>query len=247
MPDFWNVTQTLAWIIWRDPFVVSRYGECADHSYPEKMRTPKGKVVTVSVTPFRPGPSALYVRAAYCDASDSAAVMSVDQAKESLIDALQRAGVVANGRNSNRGRREEIPSILWLDLAFYEKQTYSGDPVYVSDRRQGGILSDVEWVDVMFPAPTIRKEWPAQTAINVVGVEEHTAPRPVGRPGTKDVINAEFARRVEKGEFERDFTKQAEALLEWVKKTHPDRPEPNITTIKNNIRQAHRAAIDLEA
>ena len=63
------------------------------------------------------------------------------------------------------------------------------------------------------------------------------------RPSIRHLITQEFARRVKDGEWHRDLSDEADALIEWAKKTHSSAPTPAIGTIKNHIRKAHLAAV----
>lgn len=64
-----------------------------------------------------------------------------------------------------------------------------------------------------------------------------------GRPPlSRDVIEAEFARRIEAGEIEPSMVRQSLVLLDWFKINHPGKPAPKAKSIENNLRKAYREA-----
>ena len=64
-----------------------------------------------------------------------------------------------------------------------------------------------------------------------------------GRPDkSRDIIEAEFARRVEAGELEPSMVRQSLVLESWFKTNHRGKPQPKAKTIENNLREAYREA-----
>jgi len=63
-----------------------------------------------------------------------------------------------------------------------------------------------------------------------------------GRPSSRHLIHDEFSRRVESGEFHGVLTQEAQYLASWLSQTYPNQPPARVGTIKNMIRDVHRAA-----
>lgn len=72
------------------------------------------------------------------------------------------------------------------------------------------------------------------------------AQMPTGMPGRpssgKEIIDAEFQRRVAAGEMEGSLAAQCRVLAEWYRATYPRQRCPTTKTIENNLRPAWRAA-----
>jgi hypothetical protein len=61
-----------------------------------------------------------------------------------------------------------------------------------------------------------------------------------GRPSAQHLYLAEHRRRLESGEAETSVAKEARALLDWMRETHPTVARGAARTIENNIRAQHR-------
>jgi hypothetical protein len=62
-----------------------------------------------------------------------------------------------------------------------------------------------------------------------------------GRPTPRHLYDVEFKRRCDAREVLPEIAKEADALWEWLKATHPNLNPGTRLTIENNIRERHRA------
>jgi len=87
--------------------------------------------------------------------------------------------------------------------------------------------------------------WPMPGILYDLGAaaDDHSSSRTglPGRPGkSKHLIEDEFRRRMDHGETLPSLADEADALLAWLIKTHPQAPRPTSKTIENNIRNDHQ-------
>ncbi|WP_157962047.1 hypothetical protein [Acuticoccus kandeliae] len=95
------------------------------------------------------------------------------------------------------------------------------------------------WSTIMVRAEHIARHWAFDQPF--AGHNPLTHSGFAGRPTTKHLVQAEFTRRCENGLASRKLAREAEQLLDWLTAHHRDVPAPTVKTIRNNIRDQHRA------
>jgi hypothetical protein len=80
--------------------------------------------------------------------------------------------------------------------------------------------------------------------VEIIDAHELGAALPTGMAGRpskgKDLIAAEFHRRVLNNACKLVLKEEAEALRQWYQAEHPTAAQPTVKTIENNIRDEHR-------
>jgi hypothetical protein len=95
------------------------------------------------------------------------------------------------------------------------------------------------WTRLMVDKGDVRSRWP-------FAIDETDQPVELwsglpGRPAkSKHLIEDEHRRRAAAGELADTLVAEAEALLDWLRTTHPEHAPPTVRTIENNIRDDYR-------
>ncbi len=175
-----------------------------------------------------------------------------NMAFEKLLNAIASEKVKVTGLRN--GAREMVPGyrfagcevdyphtephgdLLWSGRSYLRSYPYIDDQHWRSGFDDSLVCRHEDLVSqLMVEKGDVRTNWPFE--IESQGVSTGLP----GRPGkAKHLIEDEFLRRAGKGELEASLSQEAKALLNWLRREHPETPRPTIKTIQNNLRDEFR-------
>lgn len=242
---------------YRDPLFRSAALRSLWHPVPEKTLTlPK------SMPPVGEGYMPLYHAAQWI--ATKGANVEFDPEDESVWRAAYHQLLAAIASESVRvvgthnGQREVVPGFHFagceVDYPFgtAEIEVLAGDDLYLRSYpyldeehwRKGfddALMNrrQKRWTRLMVEKGDVRSHWPF--AIDGTHEPIELQSGLPGRPAkSKHLIENELQRRAEAEELADTLAAEAEALLSWLRTTHPDHAPPTVRTIQNNIRDEYR-------
>jgi len=157
-----------------------------------------------------------------------------------MIVQAEHLGWVAFGRRHPDAEEEIIPARYWPFLTLDTKNRIAkGDDMtfravrgLITRKIPAGhpVLDQIRDAQKITKAPSVPNSEP---------VPETGAP---GRPSSMHLIKPEFQRRADAGTVEKSLNKESQALVAWLKVTHPAMPSLTPKTVANNLREEYRSA-----
>jgi hypothetical protein len=194
------------------------------------------------------------------------AEMEIIPAQKRIYSALRRGELDGWARPNGSGAIVRIEPIQWTGLRF--RLVLGRDiaipidsefnplplPRPLSDYVTGLVpphSTPTVWPDPLFSGEQATRLWPTGEPVAAGNSppagcpnKPENIPTTTGLPGrpskSKYLIDDEFERRIAAGDALSSLSAEAEALLTWLKASHPDKPRPTSKTIQENIRGRHR-------
>ena len=250
---YWNLLQTLAWVYSGDRAIVREANDDASDSgtFWQEMRLPDGRkepVETASRPQHENAALSLIIAAVQ---AGGAAYATIEEAEADILARLEDGRLTAIGVENGKGNPADVPQAFWPFLKFY----YDPEPHAGPRDCDSGMA---RWHELKFPREQVLALWPDPMATELAGEPDRepgaagedaqgVSPEPIrsGYPGRptkiKHLIDQELDRRAAASELCDTLPAEAEALLNWAKSNHADKPRPTAKTIKNNIGARYRA------
>jgi hypothetical protein len=154
--------------------------------------------------------------------------MTGSQAENELFAALAAGRIVAIAKDA-AGNVVDIPQREWPYLQLFEEQESDVLKHDALDREAAFSEIKLQRVDLKNAWEEYLVEPNAALAIDAY---ETGAP---GRPTSMHLIKEAFAARYKRDESAKSITQEANALANWLHKTHPKAPRVKPKTIKNQL------------
>jgi hypothetical protein len=167
-------------------------------------------------------------------------------AKANLIHRLGQGDWVATGYRSPDEPRTPIPMRHWHFLEVdFESQRASGHGldyfgIHCLSPRDWKRITGHQWhLDPVNQAP--RQRTAAESQPPAPPPPESYRTGASGRPSSRHLVQAEFERRVASGTALGTLAEEAAHLVSWLAEAHPSAPPMTEKTIRNTLRESHRA------
>jgi hypothetical protein len=191
---------------------------------------------------------------------------AADDAKQQLLEALFEGAIYSEGVTWYEGPLAYEPASIkydkWTPINLgkwshercaKQNDTYLLDTISVhwKDDTIEYFDSDGEWArrvdsEIRLRCTDIDREFPVREALAEPIVPPSAPVEPpyrtgvAGRPSSRDLARQEMQRRANEGDLCSSLAKETRELCLWLKREHPEAPQPTQKTLENSLRDDYR-------